>query len=251
MVLEKGEGAAPLDVGRPCRLRAGRRFIVRRSVGSPMADDYSSLLKRARAKVPEKVGTGERFVMPVMDVLQEGKQTVVRNMADVLDRLNRKADHMVPILLRELGTAGSYEDGRLVLQAKMSEDQLNARLVKYVETYVICGECGRPDTHLVKEERTTIVKCDACGGHRPIKAGPKKQAVKPEEAVVEGKTYEVMIEDQGKRGDGIARRDKYVIFVKGAQKGVVYNIKVDKVTGTLAFGSIVSQSNQQQTQAGR
>ena len=219
-----------------------------------MADDYSALLKRARAKVPEKVGTGERFQMPVMDVLQEGKQTVVRNMAEVLDRLNRSSDHMVPILLRELGTAGSYEDGRLVLQAKVSEDNLNNRLIKYVETYVICGECGRPDTHLQKEERTTIVKCDACGGHRPIKAGPKKQAVKPEDAVVEGKTYEVMIEDQGKRGDGIARRDRFVIFVKGAIKGQVYNVKIQKVTGTLAFADIVTPaqgSQQQQTQAGR
>jgi translation initiation factor 2 subunit 2 len=216
-----------------------------------MPDDYAALLKRARTKVPEKVGTGERFVLPTVDLLQEGKTTVVRNMADILDKLNRSEDHMIPILLRELGTAGSYEDGRLVLQGKLSEDGINQRIAKYVETFVICGECGRPDTHLVKEERTTIVKCDACGAHRPVKAGPKKQAVKPEEAVVEGKTYEVMIEDQGKRGDGIARRDRYVIFVKGAQKGVVYNVKIDKVTGTLAFGSIVSTAGQQQTQAGR
>jgi translation initiation factor 2 subunit 2 len=216
-----------------------------------MPDDYSSLLSRARAKVPEKVGTGERFVVPTAEILQEGKTTVVRNMAEILDKLNRSHDHLVPILLRELGTAGSYDDGRLVLQGKVTEDNLNHRLTKYVETFVICGECGRPDTHLVKEERTTIVKCDACGAHRPVKAGPKKQAVKPEEAVVEGKTYEVMIEDQGKRGDGIARRDKYVIFVKGAQKGTVYNVKIEKVTGTLAFGAIVSASGQQQSQAGR
>ena len=208
-----------------------------------MADDYSTLLKRARAKVPEKVGTGERFVMPTAEVLQEGKQTVVRNMAEVLDRLNRSSDHLVPILLREIGTAGSYEDGRLILQGKVSEENLNNRLIKYVETYVICGECGRPDTHLQKEERTTVVKCDACGAHRPVKAGPKKQALKPEEAVVEGKTYEVMIEDQGKRGDGIARRDRFVIFVKGAQKGQVYNVKIQKVTGTLAFADIVVPAN--------
>ena len=132
-----------------------------------MPDDYSALLKRARAKVPAQVGTGERFVMPTVEVLQEGKTTVVRNMADVLDRLNRSSDHLVPILLRELGTAGSYEAGRLVLQGKVSEDNLNQRLTKYVETYVICGECGRPDTHLQKEDRTTVVKCDACGAHPP------------------------------------------------------------------------------------
>lgn len=205
-----------------------------------MSDDYAALLKRARAKIPETVGTGERFVMPELDVQQEGKTTILRNMDDILDKLNRSSDHMVPILLREIGTAGSYEGGRLIFQAKVTPENLQNRVTKYVETYVICGECGRPDTHLSKDERTTIVKCDACGGHRPVKAGPKKQALKPEEAVVEGKTYEVMIEDQGKRGDGIARRDKYVIFVKGAQKGQVYNVKIQKVTGTLAFADIVS-----------
>lgn len=216
-----------------------------------MPEDYAALLKRARAKVPANVGTGERFVMTPPEVLQEGKQTIIRNLGDILDKLNRTHDHMVPILLREIGTAGSYEDGRLLLQGKVSEDNINTRIQKYVETYVICGECGRPDTHLQKEERTTIVKCDACGAHRPIKAGPKKQVLKPEEAVVEGKTYEVMIEDQGKRGDGIARRDKYVIFVKGAVKGVVYNVKIEKVTGTLAFAGIVNQATQQSSQAGR
>ncbi len=209
-----------------------------------MTDDYGALLKRARANMPETVGTGERFVMPEVAIQQEGKTTIIRNMDEILDKLNRSSDHMVPILLREIGTAGSYENGRLVFQAKVSEDNLNNRILKYIETYVICGECGRPDTHLVKDERTTIVKCDACGGHRPVKSAPKKQALKPEEAVVEGKTYEVMIEDQGKRGDGIARRDKYVIFVKGAQKGIVYNVKIEKVTGTLSFASIVSTAEQ-------
>lgn len=206
-----------------------------------MADDYAALLKRARAKIPETVGTGERWQMPEMDVLQEGKITVVRNMDEILDKLNRQSDHLVPLLLREIGTAGSYDGGRLVLQAKVSEDNLQNRLEKYVKTYVICGECGRPDTHLAKEDRVTIVKCDACGAHRPVKAVSKaKVSAKPEEAVVEGKTYEVMIEDRGKQGDGIARRDKYVIFVKGAQKGQVVHVKIGKVTGTLAFGDIVA-----------
>ena len=211
-----------------------------------MPEDYASLLKRARAKVPATVGSGERFQMPTVDVQQEGKTTIVRNLDEVLDKLNRKADHLVPILLRELGTAGSNEGGRLVLQGKLTPDAIQARLAKYVETYVICGECGRPDTHLVKEDRTTIVKCDACGAHRPVKGAAKKlaAAAKPEEAVVEGKVYEVMCEDRGQRGDGIARRDRYTIFVKGGEKGKVYHVKIQKVTGTLAFADIVPPPNQ-------
>ena len=209
-----------------------------------MSEDYAALLKRARAKVPANVGTGERFQMPLVDVQQEGKTTIVRNLDEVLDKLNRAQDHLVPILLRELGTAGSYEGGRLVLQGKLAPDAVQARLAKYVETYVICGECGRPDTHLVKEDRTTIVKCDACGAHRPVKGAAKKiAAAKPEDAVVEGKIYEVMCEDRGQRGDGIARRDRFTIFVKGGEKGKVYHVKIQKVTGTLAFADIVPPPN--------
>ena len=45
----------------------------------------------------------------------------------------------------------------------------------YVEDYVICSECGKPDTRLVKDDRVMILRCDACGSHRPVrkrKAGP-------------------------------------------------------------------------------
>ena len=206
-----------------------------------MSDDYAALLSRARKTVKTTGGTGERFVMPEAEIMVEGKTTIVRNMGELLDKMNRKPDQVVPLLLREIGSAGSFEGGRLVLQGKVADKSIQDRINKYVETYVICGECGRPDTHLVKEERTTVVKCDACGGHRPIKAAKKVAAQKPEEAVVEGKTYEVMIEDQGKRGDGIARRDRYVIYVNGAQKGQVVKIKVTKVTGTLAFAELVRE----------
>lgn len=213
-----------------------------------MPEDYQSLLKRARAKVPANVGTGERFQMPVVDVQQEGKTTIIRNMGDVLDKLNRSSDHLIPILLREIGTAGSSEGGRLILQGKLTEEAVQMRLKKYVDTYVICGECGRPDTHLMKDDRTTIVKCDACGAHRPVKGGQKKVAqAKPEEAVVEGKVYEVMCEDRGQRGDGIARRDRFTIFVKGGEKGKVYHVKIQKVTGTLAFADVVPPPNTQKS----
>ena len=207
-----------------------------------MSDDYAKLLQRARAKVPAVVTSGERFQMPAAEILQEGKQTIVRNFEELLDKMNRSSEHALPILLRELGTAGSYDGGRLILQGKVAPRSIEERLTKYLETYVICGECGRPDTHLVKEDRTTIVKCDACGGHRPVKAAKKQIAQKPEEAVVEGKTYEVMIEDQGKKGDGIARRDRFTIFVNGAQKGQVVKVRVNRVTGTLAFGDMVRES---------
>lgn len=205
-------------------------------------DRYENLLERAREDIPDDLTSEKRFTVPEADIFHEGKTTIVQNFGDILDTINRDADHAVPRLLRELGTAGDVEDGRLTLKGRMDQEKIDSRIRSYVETYVICGECGRPDTKLEKEGRTVIIRCDACGGHRPIQGKKPSQETEEETAAVEeGGVYEVKIEDTGKKGDGVAHKDKYTIFVDNAAEGAVYKIKIDKVSGTLAFASIVEQ----------
>ncbi|HDM92466.1 MAG TPA: translation initiation factor IF-2 subunit beta, partial [Candidatus Korarchaeota archaeon] len=38
----------------------------------------------------------------------------------------------------------------------------------FIERYVICPICGRPDTKLVKVKRTLMQKCMACGAETPV-----------------------------------------------------------------------------------
>ena len=52
------------------------------------------------------------------------------------------------------------------------------------------------------------------------------------------KTYEVKITGTGRKGDGVAEKGKYTIFVPGAQKGDVVNIYIENVSGTLAFARL-------------
>lgn len=202
--------------------------------------DYDSLLARAKEEIPEPISTGERFELPDLEVAKEGKATVVRNFADVLDAMNREPDEVVARLLREIGAAGNYEDRRLKLQGDHARRTIQDRLDRYVESYVICSECSRPDTNLVKDGRTLVLQCDACGAHRPVQA--RKQATQVEEeaeAVEEGGTYEVKIEDTGRQGDGVAHVDKFTMFVSGSRKGQVVKAKVNNVSGTLAFADVV------------
>ena len=35
--------------------------------------------------------------------------------------------------------------------------------MNYVNTYIKRNQCGAPDTHFIKEDRTTLLKCQACG----------------------------------------------------------------------------------------
>jgi len=53
--------------------------------------------------------------------------------------------------------------------------------------------------------------------------------------VVEGKEYDVTIEDVGRGGDGIARIDGFVIFVPNTTKGETLTIKITSVKQKFAF----------------
>ena len=104
----------------------------------------------------------------------------------------------------------------------------------------MCTECSRPDTHLVKQGRTTIVRCDACGAFRSVKSRRKKTVQQPTETLKEGMTYDLTIKDIGRKGDGVAYFDKYIVYVPGAVKGSMIKVKIEKISGTVAFGHAVA-----------
>ena len=103
----------------------------------------------------------------------------------------------------------------------------------------MCSECNRPDTHLVKQGRTTLIRCDACGAFRSVKSRKKKVVTQPTEVLKEGNVYDLTIKDIGRKGDGIAYFDKYTIYVNGAVKGAAVKVKIEKISGTVAFGHVV------------
>lgn len=203
-------------------------------------NDYLADLDRALKQVPEIKGSGERFVVPEPKLLTEGKTTVLENFAVIVDKLNREPEHVFKFLLRELGTAGKMDGSRAIFQRKLTTGVVNELINAYVKEYVTCSECGRPDTHLIKSERVLTLRCDACGAHRPVTKRRATSIVK-EEILTEGETYEVKIDAVGSKGDGIAKKEKYTIYVPGAAKGDVVKIKIKKISGTLAFAEFISK----------
>ena len=203
-------------------------------------NDYLSNLDRALQHLPEVKGSGERFVIPEPKLLTEGKTTVLENFAVIVDKLNREPSHIFKFLLRELGTAGKIDGSRAIFQRRITSGMISELINAYVKEYVTCSECGRPDTHLLKTERVLTLRCDACGAHRPI---TKRRAtlIAKEEALVEGESYDVRIDAVGSKGDGIAKKDKYTIYVPGTIKGDTVKIKIKKITGNLAFAEMLEK----------
>ncbi len=201
-------------------------------------EEYNKLLSRLRESLPDTISSHTRFTIPEPDVLYEGKTTVLRNFGDIIDAINREPLHVMAFLLKEVGTAGNQEGRRALFKGRVPVKQLEDRIKSYVDIFVLCSECQRPDTKLVKEGRTLILECEACGAHRPVrvhKSAPASEKLPPLE---EDKIYEVRIDDMGRKGDGIAKYDKYIIYVPGVAKGRLAKIKIEKIAGNIAYAKV-------------
>jgi translation initiation factor 2 subunit 2 len=199
------------------------------------------LLDRAKNCLPETIESHERFVLPELDILQEGKITVIRNFIDITDKLRRDPQHVLQYLLRELGTPGNIETRRAVLKAKLSISQISERVQEYTDTFVICSECGLPDTHMLKEGRTLVLECEACGARRPVNA-KKSTRIETSSGLRAGDIIEILIHDVGKKGDGVGKFQNYLVVVPGTVKGTRVKVKITNMSGTTAFGAVTQDA---------
>jgi len=55
---------------------------------------------------------------------------------------------------------------RTIISKRASFERL---LQRYMESFVICPVCKRPDTKIVKEKRLSFLVCNACGAKSSIK----------------------------------------------------------------------------------
>lgn len=126
--------------------------------------DYDDRLEKALGETPDVEATDERLEVPEPEVRTEGNVTVFENFQPVCDRLDRREDHVVRSLQRELGTSAHIDErGRARLTGDFGADRLAGAVERYVEDYVRCPECSLPDTRLEQEGDAEIRRCEACG----------------------------------------------------------------------------------------
>ena len=127
------------------------------------------MLKRAREKLPESVTKAERFEIPKIRGHIQGNRTVLSNFYQIAATLHRPPEHLLKFILKELATPGELKKTAAIIGTKVSASRVNEKIQKYAETYVICPECKKPDTKLIKEEGVTILRCLACGARKPVR----------------------------------------------------------------------------------
>ena len=132
--------------------------------------DYERLLGRVYEKIPPKSGSGV-LELPEPQIIRVGTQTIVKNFREIAQKLKREPDLVARYLMKELASAGSYEEGsgQLVLSVKVSSKVLKQVLDMFVKNYVRCPTCGSIDTHIERRGKVWVLVCEACGAEQPLK----------------------------------------------------------------------------------
>ncbi|MCW4024815.1 MAG: translation initiation factor IF-2 subunit beta [Candidatus Bathyarchaeota archaeon] len=131
--------------------------------------NYNELLKRACQEMPEVSAKKERIELPRLYVSTVGMRTIISNFKDVADTLDRDPQHILKFLTREMATAATFHESRAIFQGKFRSDSFERLLQRYMEGFVVCPVCKRPDTRILKEKRLTFLVCNACGAKSAIK----------------------------------------------------------------------------------
>ena len=130
-------------------------------------DEYEKLLKRGLDKVPEEVEGSARFHIAKPETEKAGAKTIITNFLEIAGSLRRDPDVMFKFLLQQLATKGSLEGQRATLQGVFTQEQIARKIDLYVDMYVMCPECGKPDTKLIHEHGRELIRCEACGAKNP------------------------------------------------------------------------------------
>jgi translation initiation factor 2 subunit 2 len=132
-------------------------------------ENYEKLLDKAYENV-KQINSSERFEIPKVQGHFEGKKTILTNFFQIASYIRRNPEHFQKFILKELAASGQRDGDRLVLNIKVPSSKINQKIEQYVKEFVLCRECNKPDTELVKEERLTFIHCLACGAKHSVRS---------------------------------------------------------------------------------
>lgn len=126
-------------------------------------ENYEKFLDEAYKKLKPVESKSQRFEIPKAEGYVEGNKTIISNFAQISSYIRRDANQFAKFLLKELATSGEVEGERLILQTKIPSSRINDKIQLYVKSFVICKQCNKPDTELIKDGNFTFIHCLACG----------------------------------------------------------------------------------------
>ena len=131
--------------------------------------DYEKILNEAYSQLPPEVFKHERFEVPKPHSAIFGSRTILHNFKEICDILNRNPAQILRFLSKEMATSGTVDGNRAIFQGRFERDTLERLIERFVNEFVMCPVCKRPDTKIVKKRRLYFLLCETCGARSSIR----------------------------------------------------------------------------------
>ncbi len=133
-------------------------------------EDYEHLLERAYSKLQSR-REAKPIDLPELDIDYAANKTMVKNLQQISQRINRNPRIIARYLLKGSALSGSIiPSGALEIYGKVSKRSLQDLYKRFIQTYVRCPTCGSIDTDMAKKGKIWIIKCLACGAESTVEA---------------------------------------------------------------------------------
>lgn len=133
--------------------------------------NYEEMLNIGRENLPKDIMIKDRFEIPKVDGFIQGNTTIITNLQKIAKCFDRPVEHILKFLLKELATPGEIRNNNVIFGTKVQSNDINEKIKLYAKEYVLCSECGKPDTKIIKDPKGfSFLTCQACGAKRPIKS---------------------------------------------------------------------------------
>lgn len=131
-------------------------------------ENYEELLNEAYKKVKPIEGSKDRFEIPLVQGHIEGIRTIITNFKQIADYLRRNPEHLEKFLQKELAAPSKLDGDRAIFVKKIPAKKIDEKIAIYVEKYVTCRECKKPDTTLERQGEYYWIHCLACGAKHSL-----------------------------------------------------------------------------------
>ena len=133
-------------------------------------ESYDSMLNHAYSKIKIVSASADRFEVPKAVGQVAGQSTIITNLAAIASYIRRPIEHLAKYLQKELAMPGTLEGERLSLKGRLNSAKVNEKISNYVQEFVLCPECKKPDTEIISEKGIKFKHCLACGAKTPIRS---------------------------------------------------------------------------------
>lgn len=145
---------------------------IKKEVEKTTADvdlNYNKLLDRLYMSLPSRAKEHTRFEIPKAHSIIQGKQTIWKNFVKVSKDLNRDTNLLYKFVMKEISTSSTIvNNSSLVLNGVFDYNKINQTLDKFVNTFVLCSACKKPDTEIITKNNIKVLRCTACGAVSPL-----------------------------------------------------------------------------------